>query len=432
MSSSPATSASPSGSSRTRKRFASSTRPSMSICSSRRRRARCPTARSRSFGPGRRSPSNTWRWPSPAWPSSCHATPRCDSSRSRTCRPNSTCCPPDRVTWYPWTPDVEVTRLQDADVGIMPLVDNENGHAKSAFKMLQYMGCAIPSVVTPIGLNRDLLDTGNVGIGASDTAGWVTRSNSYTTTATRRLRWAQRAGGSPSSGSPGRSSRKTSPGSSERSSGDEVTVAVARRLRCDSSTCTTTPRSAASRHSNSRSSATSTAPATNRSCSAQDTPIPRPPSSSGSWSLRRTCGCCKPIPGADTRLPAPLDSASPASCARGASTSRTSRPERPWPPAGSHWQPRSPRFLRSCGPNTSLQGRTSTAGRRSRCAPSTAMTDRIVVDSKGDRRQQIELVGRRPHRWLLRTAASTPHGSTRTTAPRRPRSNSASTRRFRS
>jgi len=89
-------------------------------------------------------------------------------------RPQLTRLPEDRVTWYPWSPGVEVARLQDADVGIMPLIDNENGRAKCAFKMLQYMGCAIPSIVTPIGLNRDVLAMGDVGLGASNTAEWVT------------------------------------------------------------------------------------------------------------------------------------------------------------------------------------------------------------------------------------------------------------------
>jgi glycosyltransferase involved in cell wall biosynthesis len=81
--------------------------------------------------------------------------------------------PADRVTWIPWSPAVEVARIQDADVGIMPLVNDENGRAKCAFKMLQYMGCAIPCVVTPIGFNREILDTGNVGIGAADVDEWV-------------------------------------------------------------------------------------------------------------------------------------------------------------------------------------------------------------------------------------------------------------------
>ena len=70
--------------------------------------------------------------------------------------------PPDRVTWIPWSPAVEVRGMQESDVGIMPLVDDENGRAKCAFKMLQYMGCAVPCVVTPIGFNKDILAYGRV------------------------------------------------------------------------------------------------------------------------------------------------------------------------------------------------------------------------------------------------------------------------------
>jgi glycosyltransferase involved in cell wall biosynthesis len=81
--------------------------------------------------------------------------------------------PPDRAAWVPWSPEVEVTRIQDADIGIMPLVDDENGRAKCAFKMLQYMGCAVPCVVTPIGFNADILKKGDCGIGAMTTDEWV-------------------------------------------------------------------------------------------------------------------------------------------------------------------------------------------------------------------------------------------------------------------
>ncbi|MEQ1701970.1 MAG: glycosyltransferase [Ilumatobacteraceae bacterium] len=87
--------------------------------------------------------------------------------------PVLTSLPADRVTWVPWSPAVEVTAIQNAHIGIMPLVDDENGRAKCAFKMLQYMGCAVPSVVTPIGFNKDILKTGGVGLPATTTDEWV-------------------------------------------------------------------------------------------------------------------------------------------------------------------------------------------------------------------------------------------------------------------
>ncbi len=81
--------------------------------------------------------------------------------------------PADRVTFIPWSRAVEVRGLQEADVGIMPLVDDENGRCKCGFKMLQYMGCALPSIVTPIGLNADILANPGCGLGASTTDEWV-------------------------------------------------------------------------------------------------------------------------------------------------------------------------------------------------------------------------------------------------------------------
>jgi len=87
--------------------------------------------------------------------------------------PDMRSLPAERVTFIPWSRAVEVTGLQSADVGVMPLVDDENGRCKCGFKMLQYMGCETPSVVTPIGFNRDILSYGEVGIGASTTDEWI-------------------------------------------------------------------------------------------------------------------------------------------------------------------------------------------------------------------------------------------------------------------
>ena len=83
----------------------------------------------------------------------------------------------------------------------MPLEDDENGRAKCAFKMLQYMACAIPSVVTPIGLNRDLLAMGDIGIGASTTEEWVDALEQLYETGRRHGRWVPKAAGSRSSNS---------------------------------------------------------------------------------------------------------------------------------------------------------------------------------------------------------------------------------------
>lgn len=77
------------------------------------------------------------------------------------------------VQFVPWSPRTEVESLREMDVGVMPLPDNEYTRGKCSFKMLQYMAAGLPSVVSPVGMNRDLLEAGDVGIAASSTSDWV-------------------------------------------------------------------------------------------------------------------------------------------------------------------------------------------------------------------------------------------------------------------
>jgi glycosyltransferase involved in cell wall biosynthesis len=56
--------------------------------------------------------------------------------------------PADRVDFVPWTPGTEVTALQDLAVGIMPLPDTDWERGKCSFKMLLYMACGVPVVVS--------------------------------------------------------------------------------------------------------------------------------------------------------------------------------------------------------------------------------------------------------------------------------------------
>jgi len=38
---------------------------------------------------------------------------------------------------------------------------------KCSFKMLQYMACGIPVVVSPVGMNENVLAMGEIGMGAT-------------------------------------------------------------------------------------------------------------------------------------------------------------------------------------------------------------------------------------------------------------------------
>jgi len=80
--------------------------------------------------------------------------------------------PAHRIRFVPWSPQTEATSLQDMSVGVMPLPDNEWTRGKCGFKMLQYMAVGIPVVVSPVGMNKEVLAKGQVGLAATTDDEW--------------------------------------------------------------------------------------------------------------------------------------------------------------------------------------------------------------------------------------------------------------------
>ena len=79
---------------------------------------------------------------------------------------------PERINFVPWSRDAEANALQGASVGIMPLPDELWSRGKCAFKMLQYMAAGLPVVVSPVGMNKEILKHGNVGLAADSENDW--------------------------------------------------------------------------------------------------------------------------------------------------------------------------------------------------------------------------------------------------------------------
>jgi glycosyltransferase involved in cell wall biosynthesis len=77
-----------------------------------------------------------------------------------------------QVKYIAWTPENEASVLNNFDVGLMPLPDNEFSRGKCSFKMLQYMAAGLPVVVSPVGMNRELLGKGEIGFSAVSRADW--------------------------------------------------------------------------------------------------------------------------------------------------------------------------------------------------------------------------------------------------------------------
>jgi len=81
--------------------------------------------------------------------------------------------PFDRIDLVPWSAEGEAEVVRGFDVGLMPLGKGEWAKGKCAFKMLQYMACGVGCVVSPVGMNAQVLAMADVGLSASTEDEWV-------------------------------------------------------------------------------------------------------------------------------------------------------------------------------------------------------------------------------------------------------------------
>ena len=87
--------------------------------------------------------------------------------------------PPERPisgaenVFVPWSEAGEAEAVGSAHVGIMPLPDNDFTRGKCGLKALQFMATGRPVVVSPVGMNSDLVRSGENGFLASTTEEWV-------------------------------------------------------------------------------------------------------------------------------------------------------------------------------------------------------------------------------------------------------------------
>jgi glycosyltransferase involved in cell wall biosynthesis len=92
------------------------------------------------------------------------------------------------VVGEPWDIASEVAELQKIDIGIMPLPDDEWARGKCGLKGLQYMALGIPTLMSPVGVNTDIICDSENGYLPGSEDEWVQRLSQLVDDANLRRR----------------------------------------------------------------------------------------------------------------------------------------------------------------------------------------------------------------------------------------------------
>ena len=79
------------------------------------------------------------------------------------------------LVYVPWRKATEINDLLALHVGLMPLADDAWANGKCAFKALQYLALGIPALVSPVGMNPEVVQSGHNGFVCATPADWDTR-----------------------------------------------------------------------------------------------------------------------------------------------------------------------------------------------------------------------------------------------------------------
>jgi glycosyltransferase involved in cell wall biosynthesis len=80
--------------------------------------------------------------------------------------------PLQRYQFAKWSRETEITDLASADIGVMPMPDDDWTRGKCGFKALQYMAMQIPAVISPVGVNKQIVENGVEGFLCDSSDDW--------------------------------------------------------------------------------------------------------------------------------------------------------------------------------------------------------------------------------------------------------------------
>lgn len=92
-----------------------------------------------------------------------------------------------------WNNDTEIEDLSEIDIGIMPLPDDAWSRGKCGLKSLEYMSLCIPPVVSPVGVNTDIVKDDINGFVADTEEEWIDKISRLIESPDMRMQMGQKA-----------------------------------------------------------------------------------------------------------------------------------------------------------------------------------------------------------------------------------------------